>query len=204
MKTIKIICFFVIVLFVLALTLWGVPQEKKDTAPKKVQQETTVKEKPQQEQKDKDEADADDVSEAMSKRLEEGDSMFKILGIPEPEDYMPTTFEMFLLWLLPVGALVGITLLIIILTKRRHQRMLAMIEKGIAPGTSDSVLSKLPSFRWDVFVLLTGLILSFGGLGFSIFSMGQQGVQKWYTGVIPLLLGVAFLIFYFIYYKPKK
>jgi hypothetical protein len=204
MKSAKLTCIIALILFVLAITLWGLPQEKKDPPTKKEKQEQVTKETQEGKKEEKDISEKDDIADTMEKRMAEGDSLFKVLGIPEPDDYMPTTFELFLLWLLPAFALIGIILLIVILSKRRHERMLAMIEKGIVPGTSSDSQHKIAQFRWDVFTLFTGLILGLGGLGLSIFNMGQQGFQKWYTGVIPLLMGVAFLAFYFIYYKPKK
>jgi hypothetical protein len=201
MKNMKLTCVITLVLFVFALTAWSLPQEKEKPQTKTEKQEQVTKETPEEK---KDKAEQDDIADAMSKRMEEGDSLFKVLGIPEPEDYMPTSFEIFLLWLIPASAMAGIIVLILAFSKRRHQRILAMIEKGIDPGTSANSLYKIAPFRWDVFTLFTGLILSFGGLGFSIFKMGEEGVQKWHSGVIPLLLGIAFLIFHFVYFKSKK
>jgi cell division protein FtsB len=204
MKNTKLTCIIALILFVFALTAWGLPQEKTKPQTKTEKQEQVTKETPEETKKEKDKAETDDIADTMSKRMEEGDSLFKILGIPEPDDYMPTAFEIFLLWLIPASALAGITVLIVVLSKRRHERMLAMIEKGIVPGTSEKSQYKIAPFRWDVFTLFTGLILSLGGLGFSIFKIGEEGFQKWYSGVIPLLLGIAFLIFHFVYFKSKK
>ena len=142
--------------------------------------------------------------EALSRRMGEGESMFKILGIPTPEDYMPTGFEIFLLWLIPFSVIVAVVVLILLVSRRRHQRILAMIEKGIFPNAEAVNHYRASQFRWDVFLLLTGLILGLGGIGLSVFMMGHKGPEQWYTGVIPLLVGVALLVFYQIFYRKKK
>jgi uncharacterized membrane protein YsdA (DUF1294 family) len=79
-----------------------------------------------------------------------------------------------------------------------------MIEKGILPDASAIKEFKASYFRWDVFLLLTGLILGLGGIGLSMFMMGHKGPDQWYMGIIPFLVGVALLIFYLIFYKKKK
>ena len=140
----------------------------------------------------------------MKRRMDQGESMFEILGIPTPEDYMPTPFEVVLLWLIPFSVIVGVILLIMIVTRRRHQRILAMIEKGILPDAKAINSYKATQFRWDVFLLLTGLILGLGGIGLSVFMMGHKGPDQWYTGIIPFLVGAALLIFYQIFYRKKK
>ena len=140
----------------------------------------------------------------MKKRMDQGESMFEILGIPTPEDYMPTTFELVLLWLIPFSVIVAVVILIMLITKRRHQRVLAMIEKGILPNAEAIKHYKATQFRWDVFLLLTGFILGLGGIGLSVFMMGHKGPEQWYMGIIPFLIGVALLVFYQIFYGKKK
>jgi len=172
------------------------PQQQEKTTDQQKEQE---KEKPAEKQKK-----ADDLGESMKKRMDEGESLFDIIGIPSAEDYMPTTFEIFLLWLLPLSLIIGIVLLVIIVTRRRHQQILAMIEKGILPDANAIKRHRASQFRWDVFLLLTGFILGLGGIGVSVFMMGHKGPDQWYVGIIPFLIGAALLIFYQIFYKNKK
>jgi hypothetical protein len=82
-----------IVLTVFLLAVWGFASLQQEDATAKVKQQQSVEEKTQEpEQEKKKKEDTDDVGEAIGKRMAEGESMFKILGIPEPEDYMPTIF----------------------------------------------------------------------------------------------------------------
>ena len=76
-----------------------------------------------------------------------------------------------------------------------------MIDKGTYPPVTADGQPQLSPFKWDVFCLLAGLILVLGGVGVSLFMMGQKGVAYWYTGIIPLVLGAALLLFYRLYYK---
>jgi len=167
------------------------------------QQEKTTDQQKKQE-KAKQAEKEEDLEDSMKKRMDEGESLFDIIGIPSVEDYMPTTFEVILLWLIPFSVIVAVVVLIMIITKRRHQRVLAMIEKGILPDAKSVNHFKATQFRWDVFLLLTGLILGLGGIGLSVFMMGHKGPEQWYTGVIPILVGVALLVFYQIFYRKKK
>lgn len=167
------------------------------------QQENTTEQQKEQE-KEKQAEKEEDIGDAMKKRMDQGESMFDIIGIPSPEDYMPTTFEFFLLILIPLSVIVAVIIMIVMITKRRHQRVMAMIEKGILPDAKSISDYRATQFRWDVFLLLTGLILGFGGIGFSLFMMGQKGADQWYVGVIPFLVGVALLVFHKIFYRRKK
>lgn len=169
---------------------------------KTTDQQKKVQEKEQEEEKKAEKEE--DLGDSMKKRMDEGESLFEIIGIPNVEDYLPTPFEVVLLWLIPFSVIVGVILLIMIITKRRHQRILAMIEKGILPDAKAISNHKATQFRWDVFLLLTGLVLGLGGIGLSVFMMGHKGPDQWYTGIIPFLVGVALLIFYQIFYRQKK
>ena len=170
-----------------------------------MKQQESVEQKTQEpEQEKKMKEDTDDVGDAIGKRMAEGESMFKILGIPEPEDYMPGTFEIILMWSIPIAALIGIVVLVVVITKRRNERILAMIEKGITPDEATLKMFRPKPFRWDVFSLLTGLVLLFGGLGFALFKIGKEGVDQWYHGIIPILVGVALIIAYRFFLKDKK
>jgi len=169
------------------------------------QEKTTDQQKKEQEKaKQEEEKKEEDLGDAMKKRMDEGESLFDIIGIPSAEDYMPTTFEVVLLWLIPFSVIVAVVVLIMIATKRRHQRILAMIEKGILPNAEAINHYKATQFRWDVFLLLTGLILGLGGIGLSVFMMGHKGPEQWYMGIIPFLVGVALLVFHQIFYRKKK
>ncbi len=177
-------------------------QLEKTTGQEKEQEQQ--KEKEQEKEKEKQAEKEEDLGDAMKKRMDEGESLFEIIGIPSPEDYMPTTFEFFLLLLIPLSVIVAVVILIIMVTKRRHQRILAMIEKGILPDAEAINHYRATQFRWDVFLLLTGLVLGLGGIGLSVFMMGDKGPEQWYVGVIPFLVGVALLIFYRIFFGKKK
>ncbi len=168
------------------------------------QQEKTTDQQKKEQEKEKQAEKEEDIGDAMKKRMDEGESMFEILGIPTPEDYMPTTFELVLLWLIPFSGLVAVIVLIKMVTKRRHQRILAMIEKGILPDAKAIKNYRATQFRWDIFLLLTGLILGLGGIGLSVFMMGHKGPDQWYMGIIPFLVGVALLVFYQIFYRKKQ
>ena len=168
------------------------------------QQQERAPDQQKEQEKEKKAEKEEDIGDSMKKRMDQGESMFEIIGIPSPEDYMPTTFEFFLLLLIPLSVIVAVVIMIMMITKRRHQRVMAMIEKGILPDAKSINSYRASQFRWDVFLLLTGLILGFGGIGFSLFSMGQKGADQWYVGVIPFLIGVALLVFHKIFYRKKK
>jgi hypothetical protein len=167
------------------------------------QQEKTTDQQKEQE-KEKQAEKEEDLGDAMKKRMDEGESLFEIIGIPSADEYMPTTFEFFLLLLIPLSVIVAVVILIMMVSKRRHQRILAMIEKGILPNAEAINHYKATHFRWDVFLLLTGLVLGLGGIGLSLYMMGHKGPEQWYMGVIPFLVGVALLVFYQIFYRKKK
>ncbi len=184
--------------------LWG-----SETLSKFQQQEKNAEQRKKEQEKEKqaeepEERKEEDLGDAMKKRMEEGESLFDIIGMPDVEALMPTGFEIFLLWLIPFSVIVGVILLIVMVTKRRHQRILAMIEKGLLPDAQAVNHYKATQFRWDIFLLLTGLILGFGGIGLSVFMMGYKGPDQWYMGIIPFLVGTALLVFYLIFYRKKK
>jgi len=193
-----------IVLTVFLLAAWGLTFSPQEGTTEKAKQQESVEQKTQEpEQEKKKIEDTDDVGEAISKRMAEGESMFKILGIPEAEDYLPGTFEIILLWSIPIAALIGIVVLIIVITRRRNERILAMIEKGITPDEATLKMFRPKPFRWDLFSLLAGLVLLLGGLGVALFKIGKEGIDHWYHGIIPILVGVAFIIAYRILLKDK-
>jgi hypothetical protein len=194
-----------IVLTMFLLAAWGLAySQQEDTIAKSKQQESVEQKQEEPDQEKKKAEKEDDVGDALGKRMAEGESLFKILGIPEPEDYMPTTLDLIILWSIPFSALVGIVILVVVITKRRNERIIAMIEKGITPDESTLKMFRPKPFRWDLFSLMMGLVFILGGLGVSLFKIGKEGIGQWYLGVIPILVGVAFLIFYRIYLKAKN
>jgi hypothetical protein len=201
----KYIELIAIVLTVFLLAAWGLANTPQEDPKAKVKAQESVEQKPKEEDAAKKKAEkSDDVGDALGKRMAEGESLFKILGIPEAEDYMPTTFEIILLWSIPIVALIGIVVLVIVITRRRNERILAMIEKGITPDEATLKMFRPKPFRWDQFSLLVGLVLILGGLGFSLFKIGKEGIDQWYMGVIPLLVGVALVIAYRILRREKE
>ncbi len=200
----KVLSWIVLLLLAFIFLTNGSTFLSSDTRSDIQQQEKTTDQKKDQEEEKQAEKKEDDVGDAIGKRMKEGESLFEVLGIPSFEEFMPTPFEIFLLWLIPFSVIVAVVVLIIIVSKRRHQRILAMIEKGILPDASAIKEFRAAQFRWDIFLLLTGLILGLGGIGLSVFMMGHKGPDQWYMGIIPFLVGVALLVFYLIFYKKKK
>lgn len=201
MTTSKISRLLVLLLVILLLTALGnaaVQENDAGSTPAAKKEAVTEKDKTAAQEG---EAKEDDMGKAMGERIANGESVFDVVGIPNLDQFMPSTVERIMLWLLPVLAIAGIVVLVVVLNKRRHLRMMAMIEKGVYP--TDASGRRLPTarFRWDLFYLLSGLILVLGGVGLSLYMMGLQGIRMWYVGVIPLLVGAALLIFYRIYVK---
>lgn len=103
MKNIKISRFITLLFLLFMLAVWAVPQQqKKDVQTKTEKKENVVQEKTQEKKEKEDKAKPDDFEKALGERLAGGESLFEALGLPTPEDYMPTTFEIFLLWLVRV------------------------------------------------------------------------------------------------------
>lgn len=194
-----------IALTVLVLAAWGLAYSQQEDVPAKTEQKESAEKTPvEPDQEKKKTTEEDDVGEALGKRMAEGESLFKILGIPEPEDYMPTTLDLVILWSIPFSALIGIVILVIVITKRRNERIIAMIEKGITPDAANLKMFRPKPFRWELFSLMMGLVFILGGLGVSLFKIGKEGIDQWYLGVIPFFVGVALIIFYRIYVKVKS
>jgi cytochrome c-type biogenesis protein CcmH/NrfF len=204
MTPMKVLGWIILVLVAIMFLSSGPRLFASDVVPDFQQQDKAAQQQKKEQEKEKQAEKEEDLGDSMKKRMDQGESLFDIIGIPSAEDYMPTTFEVVLLWLIPFSVIVAVVILIVIISKRRHQRVLAMIEKGILPDANAISHYKANQFRWDVFLLLTGLILGLGGIGLSVFMMGHKGTEQWYTGVIPFLVGVALLIFYQIFYRKKK
>jgi hypothetical protein len=193
MRQRQIVSLIALVFFISMIAAPGIAQQTS-TNPEGTVDQTSVSKEDQQKK------EGDDLGDVLADRLSEGDSLFDALGIT---DMMPTTFEIFLFWLIPFTALVGIVTLIVVLTKRRHEKILALIEKGDYKKGSETSYTPW-NVRWDMVLSLTGLILILGGIGLSLFLVGQHGIQKWHMGVIPVFVGIACLIFIRIFYKQKK
>ena len=197
----KILKLAIVVVILCLIAVWGIPSPVYDSLSPASDSGTVFQEEQKVEKKEqeKSEQKEEDVGDAMARRMSEGEDMFDILGISE---LMPTTIDLILIWLLPVMIIIGIIFLIVILNRRRHQRIMAMIEKGVF---KEGELAKYQpkAYNWKLLTALFGLILLLGGIGFSLFMIGQEGIDQWYWGTIPLLVGAAFLIFNRIYYKNQ-
>jgi len=191
-----------IVLVILCLVaIWGIPSPALDSSSLTPDRGHVFQEDQQVEKKEQEKPkQEEDFGDALTRRMNEGEDMFDILGI---SDLMPTILDLFLLWLLPAMFIIGIIFLVVILSRRRHQRIMAMIEKGVFKEGELAKYQPKP-YNWRLLTLLFGLVLVLGGIGYSLFMIGQDGIEQWYVGTIPLLIGVAFLIFNRIYYKTKE
>ena len=112
------------------------------------------------------------------------------------KDMMPPTSVMIAGVMVPITAIAGFFVFLIIFAKLSHRRSMAMIEKGLYQPSK---------IRWDLITLFIGLITAFTGLGVSLTTAAYFGPQPWtiLSGVIPLLIGIAFLVFYGICQKNK-
>lgn len=192
MINLKLMKVFALVILVFLLSIWGLPSYHS--------QSEFLQENKQTEQKDQEKAEEESEDDWMTKRMKEGDTLYDVLGIT---DALPTTFDLFLIWLLPVFVLVSIIFLVVILSRRRHQRAMAMIEKGIISEVEKQKYLPKP-FNWRLITALIGLVLVLGGIGLSLFMIGEEGIEKWHLGTIPLFVGIAFLIFNQFYYKKRE
>lgn len=201
MINIKLIKIVLVVVILCLVSTWGIPSHAVDNTSPILERRHVFQEDPQVEKKDQDKTKKEEnLGDTLKKRMDEGENMMEILGV---SDMMPTTLDIILLWLLPVFVIMSVIFLVVILNKRRHQRIMAMIEKGVFKE-GEMAKYQLKSFNWQLIFMLTGLILLLGGIGFSLFMIGQHGIQKWHYGTIPVLVGAAFLIFNRMYYKNKE
>ncbi|MCP4130089.1 MAG: hypothetical protein GY754_03630 [bacterium] len=106
------------------------------------------------------------------------------------KDMMPPTIVMVFGVMVPITAIAGFFTFLIVFVKLNHRRSILMIEKGV----TQPVVKR----RWDLAFLFVGLILSFLGVGISLTTVSYFGPQPWtfMSGVIPLFIGIAFLLFY--------
>jgi len=132
----------------------------------------------------------DKIVEALSERIREGGTI---------KDVLPPTIVLVFALLVPISAIIGFFVFIGLLVKHHNKKVLAMIEKGIYEP-------KPLNFKWEILLLFIGIILSFAGPGVSLTVVGFAGLETWavMTGLIPLCLGIALIVFYIIYKKIKK
>ena len=119
------------------------------------------------------------INNAIATAIEEG----------KVQELMPPTIVMVVAVMVPITTIIGFFIFLVIFTRLWHRRNMAMIEKGVY---------KPSKWRWDLIVLFFGLLLSFVGVGVSITATSYFGPQPWtvMSGVLPLFLGIAFLLFY--------
>jgi hypothetical protein len=107
------------------------------------------------------------------------------------KDLFPPTIVMVIGIFVPISAIIGFSLVLCIFISLYHKKVMAMIEKGN--------YTQKP-IRWDLICLLLGIILVFVGPGISVTASAFFGMRLWIwtiaSGLIPLLVGIAFLIFY--------
>jgi small-conductance mechanosensitive channel len=107
------------------------------------------------------------------------------------KDLFPPTIVMVIGVFIPIIAITGIFLVLVIFIGLYYKKVMAMIEKG-------TYSPKPIHVRWDLICLLLGIILVFVGPGISVTASAFFGMRLWTiaSGLIPLLVGIAFLIFY--------
>jgi hypothetical protein len=114
------------------------------------------------------------------------------------QDFLPPTSVMVAGIMIPIISIIAFFALLVFLARLYHIRTLARIEKGD--------LERRPiKFRWELIVLFLGLILAFLGPAISIYTISLFELQSWTitSGIIPLFIGIALLVFYKIYGKLK-
>ena len=203
MTNFKLFKLAVVVVILCLFSVWGIPAHAFDSSSLTPDRGHVFQEEQQAEKKEQDKtkaAEQKDLGDTLQRRMDEGEDMMDILGV---SDLMPTTLDLFLLWLIPAMIIIGAIFLVVILSRRRHQRIMAMIEKGVFKEGELAKYQPKP-YNWRLLTMLFGLVLVLGGIGYSLFMIGQDGIDQWYVGTIPLLIGVAFLIFNRMYYKNEE
>jgi hypothetical protein len=102
---------------------------------------------------------------------------------------MPPASVMIAGVMVPITAIAGFFVFLVVYARLQHRKSMAMIEKGIYTP---------PKWRWDQITLFIGLLLMCVGVGVSLTTAGFCGPEPWtlVSGSIPFLLGIAFLLFY--------
>lgn len=129
------------------------------------------------------------IGDALAERIKGGASL---------ADFLPPTGVLVAALMVPIMGIAGTMIVLILLLALYHRRTMAMIAKG-------SFEQKPLAVRWDLLVLLTGLILIFLGPAISIYLVSAYGVYPWAVsgGVIPFFLGGAFLVFHKMYLSKQ-
>jgi hypothetical protein len=114
------------------------------------------------------------------------------------QDFLPPTSIIVVGMMIPIICILAFFTLLIIFIRLYHLRALARIEKGD--------LERRPmNIRWELFILFFGLLLTFLGPAISIYTVCLFELQSWTitSGIIPLFIGLALLVFYKMYDKMK-
>lgn len=94
-----------------------------------------------------------------------------------------------------VGMVAGSAVLFFFLYFNHKQKML-LIEKG---------LYQKISFDFDAFSLFTGFLLSGAGAALTLFFLLKDGISYGLIGgLVPLGLGISFILYYFVKLKTTK
>lgn len=100
--------------------------------------------------------------------------------------------------LFPIGIITIVFLFVIVLRIFSHRERMAMIEKGIAPPAGEKDSDTPES------LLRRGLVTTLVGLALLI-GLGTIGIGPWLLGgLIPMFVGIAYLISYFVSAERRK
>ncbi len=115
------------------------------------------------------------------------------------KDLLPSTGVLITAAFVPIAGVIGFFIVLGLFIGLYHKRTIAMIEKGTYEKNRIKV-------RWDLLFLLTGLILTLVGPAISLLVCGILGLSLWAasTGLIPMMLGIALLIFHKLYIQEIK
>jgi len=120
MTNFKLFKLAIVVVVLCLISVWGLPSLASDNLSPISEKEIILQEDQQSEKKDQvKQKQEEDVGESMARRMSEGEDMFDIIGI---SDVMPTTLDLILLWIIPMSVIVAVIFIVIILSKRRHQK----------------------------------------------------------------------------------
>ena len=114
-------------------------------------------------------------------------------------DFTPHPSVMIAALMIPIVSVIAFFAFLIVLLKLYHMRVMAMIEKG-------NYERRPLNIKWELVFLFIGLVLSFVGPGISIYMVSAFGLasRTITAGIVPLFIGIAFLVFYKLYYDIKK
>ncbi len=115
------------------------------------------------------------------------------------QDLLPPTGVMIAGIMIPIISVLAFFALLIALVRLYHIRAMARIEKG-------NYEPKPLNIRWELFILFFGLVLTFLGPAISIYMISLFELESWTitSGIIPLFIGIALLVFYKMYGRIKN